>query len=124
MFIGSTMSSQLSKLQIRFIQTQGSFFLVKESKSKEEKLPLNQLYIKNSGSFYFVNLGDALQNGQEITLLFKEANDYLKSLQCQVSTAIIAPSSDEYEDALLFFHVDPAQVKQLVLFTVETLKDN
>ena len=118
------MASPLSKLHIRFIQTQKNFFLTGEDQSRGEKLPLGQLYIKNNNSFYFVNVNAALQDGQQAELLFKEANDYLKSLQCQVSTAIIAPSSDEYEDALLFFHVDPAQVKQLVLFTVETLKDN
>jgi len=118
------MSSQLSKLQIRFIQTQGSFFLVKESKSKEEKLPLNQLYIKNSGSFYFVNLGDALQNGQEITLLFKEANDYLRSLRCIVTAHDIQKSSGEYDDALLFFHIEPNKVKQLLLLSVDALSDD
>ena len=115
------MASQLSKLHIRFIQTQKHFFMTKENQSKGEKLLLSQLYIKSSSSFYFVSFNGALQDGEQAELLFKEPNDYLKSLLCQVSTAVITPASDEYEDALLFFHVDPAQVKQLVLFTVETI---
>ena len=94
------MSSQLSKLHIRFIQTQGTFFLVKESQSKGEKVPLNQLYIKNSGSFYFVNLGDPVRDGQEVTLLFKEPNDYLKSLRCTVTAHDIQRSGGEFDDAL------------------------
>ncbi|WP_345977868.1 hypothetical protein [Sulfurimonas sp. HSL3-7] len=118
------MTAPLSKLHIRFIQTQKNFVLTGENQSKGEKLPLSQLYVKNNSSFYFVNFNDTLQDGGQAELLFKEANDYLKSLQCKVSTEVIAPSSDEYEDGLLFFHVEPAQVKQLVLFTVETLSDN
>lgn len=118
------MSSPLSKLHIRFIQTQKNFFLTRESQSKDEKIPLSQLYIKNNSSFYFVNFNAALQDGEQEAMLFKEANDYLKSLQCQVTTRIIHPSSDEYEDALLFFHVEPAQIKQLALFIVETINNN
>lgn len=118
------MASPLSKLHIRFIQTQKNFFLSRESQSKNGKLPLSRLYIKSNSSFYFVNFNGALQDGQQAVLLFTEANDYLASLQCQVSTQIIHPSSDEYEDALLFFHVNPDEVKQLVLFTVETINDN
>ncbi len=118
------MSSQLSKLHIRFIQTQAHFFLTTEGKSKGEKVSLSQLYIKNSGSFYFVNLGDPLQDGQEITLLFKEANDYLRSLRCMVTAHEIQKSSDEYDDALLFFHIEPNKVKQLLLLTVDALSDD
>jgi hypothetical protein len=118
------MSSQLSKLHIRYIQTQESFFLATQSKSKEEKIPLNRLYIKNSSSFYFVNLGDALQDGQEATLLFKEANGYLKSLRCAVTVHDILSSGDEYNDALLFFHIEPGKVKQLLLLTVDTISDD
>lgn len=115
------MASPLSKLHIRFIQTQKHFFLTGENQNKGEKLLLSQLYIKSNSSFYFVNFNGLLEDGQQAELLFKEANDYLPSLQCKVSTAVISPSSDEYEDALLFFHVDPAQVKQLALFTVKTI---
>jgi hypothetical protein len=118
------MSSQLSKLHIRYIQTQENFFLTTEDKSKGEKIPLNQLYIKNSGSFYFVNLGDALQDGQQVTLLFKEANDYLKSLRCTVTAHDIQRSGEEYDDALLFFHIEPNKVKQLLLLSVDTTSDD
>lgn len=118
------MASQLSKLHIRFIQTQRNFFLLREKQGKGEKFPLNQLYIRNSSSFYFVNLSDALQEEQEVSLLFKEANDYLRSLQCTVTVHDIQRSSDEYEEALLFFHVEPNKVKQLLLLTVDALSDD
>jgi len=117
------MPEQLSKLHVRFIQTQKSFFLIKNKGTNGDKLPLEQLYIKNNGSFYFINLGDEI--GQQIfTLLFKESNDYLKSLRCDVSANVIEKGSDEFEDALLFFHADASEVRQLLQLSIESISDS
>lgn len=117
------MPAQLSKLHVRFIQTQKSFILRKDDKSNGNTLPLKRLYIKNNSSFYFVNQDDNIQERQALSLLFNASNDYLKSLQCGVAAQIIEKGSDEYEDALLFFHLNESDVKQLILLTAETISD-
>lgn len=117
------MPAQLSKLHVRFIQTQKSFFLIKSKDSDGDKLPLEQLYIKDNSSFYFVNLGDEIPQ-HTFSLLFKESNDYLKNLRCNVAAKVIEKGSDEYEDALLFFHADASDVKQLLLLSVESISDS
>lgn len=117
------MPTQLSKLHVRYIQTQKSFSLIKDEGSSGDKLPLEQLYIKNNGSFYFVNLGNEI--GQHtLTLLFKESNDYLKKLRCVVSANVIEKGSDEYDDALLFFHTNASDVKELLLLSIESISDS
>ena len=117
------MPAQLSKLHVRFIQTQKSFFLQRGENAKNEKLPLEHLYIKNSSNFYFANQSDGIQDGSSISLSFKEANDYLKSLRCEISVKVIEKGSDEYEEARLFFHQDEATIKQLLLLTIEVTDD-
>jgi len=121
--IGGFMSAQLSKLHVRFIQTQKSFFLIKNKDSGGDKLPLEQLYIKYNDSFYFVNLVDEITQ-QAFSLLFKESNDYLINLRCDVTAKVIEKGSDEYEDALLFFHSDASDVKQLLLLSIESISDS
>jgi len=115
------MQAQLSKLYVRFIQTQKSFFLIPEEGTKGAKLPLEQLYIKDSSSFYFANLGEQIDEGQTLTLRFNESDDVLNSLECRVSARLIEKGSGEYEDALLFFHLAPSKVKELLCLTLETL---
>lgn len=117
------MPAQLSKLHVRFIQTQKSFFLIKSKETNGDKLPLEQLYIKSNGSFYFINLGDEIGK-PAFTLLFKESNDYLKSLRCDVSASVIDKGSDAYEDALLFFHADTSEVRQLLQLSIESISDS
>jgi len=117
------MPAQLSKLHVRFIQTQKSFFFQREQNSKYAKLPLDHLYIKNNGSFYLANQSDDLESTSSVNLTFKEANDYLTSLHCRVQIEIIEIGSDEYEEALLFFHVDESAIKQVLLLTVEAIDD-
>jgi hypothetical protein len=117
------MPAQLSKLHVRFIQTQKHFSLIRSEDESSQKLPLEQLYIKNNGSFYFVNLGDETRQ-HAFSLLFKEPNDYLKSLQCDVSANAIEKGSHEYEDALLFFHADASDVKQLLQLSIQSISDH
>ncbi|MDA3946280.1 MAG: hypothetical protein PF439_06335 [Helicobacteraceae bacterium] len=117
------MQAQLSKLHVRFIQTQKSFSLLKDDNSQGDVLAHEQLYIKNNSSFYFINKGDLIQDEKAITLLFKEPNDYLNTLRCEVSAVTIEKGSDMYDDALLFFHVDEADVKQLLLLSTERISD-
>ena len=114
--------AQLSKLQVRFIQTQKSFFLQNDNDSKNSKLPLDNLYIKDSNSFYFANQSDVLDDKSMLTLLFKEKNDYLSTFTCKTTAHVIENGSDEYEDALLFFHQDPETIKQVLLLTVEDVE--
>lgn len=115
------MPPQLSKLHVRFIQTQKSFFLQRSEESKPEKLALENLYIKNNNSFYFANQSDDIGDGTAISLSFKEANDYLSSLHCDVKVHVIDKQSDEYEEALLFFHQDAAAIKQVLLLHIEAI---
>ncbi|MGB5964044.1 MAG: hypothetical protein WBF77_03285 [Sulfurimonadaceae bacterium] len=117
------MPAQLSKLHVRFIQTQKSFFIQRDENSKNEKLPLEHLYIKNNSNFYFANQSSDVQDGSDTTLSFKEANDYLKTLHCSVHAMVIEKGSDEYEEALLFFHEDESAIKQVLLLTIETIDD-
>lgn len=118
------MPSQLSKLHVRFIQTQKSFFLQRSKESQAEKLALENLYIKNNNSFYFANQSNDIEDGTVILLSFKEANDYLTSLLCDVKVEVIDQQSDEYEDALLFFHQDAAVIKQLLLLQIEATQQS
>lgn len=112
------MPAQLSKLHVRFIQTQKTFSLRMDDRTKTDGLKIGQLYIKDNSSFYFVNLGDGIQDDKTLTMTFKEANEYLSVLQCKVKTRIIAKGSEEYEDALLFFQVNDADVNALLLLSV------
>ena len=117
------MPAQLSKLHVRFIQTQKSFFLQREENSKQHKFPLENLYIKNSSNFYFANQSDTIEDGVSINLSFKESNDYLKVLRCEISVAVIEKGSDEYEEALLFFHQDESTIKQVLLLSIQSTEE-
>jgi len=117
------MSAKLSKLHVRFIQTQKEFFLQRGENSKNNKLPLDNLYIKDSSHFYYANQTDDLQDNSSVNLSFKTSNDYLKSLRCEISVKIIESGSDEYEEALLFFHQDKSVIKQVLLFSIESLEE-
>lgn len=118
------MPAQLSKLHVRFIQTQNSFSLQNNSNINANGLGIEQLYIKDNSSFYFINLGSSLQSDTSLSMIFKESNDYLSALQCSVSTQIIQKGSDAYEEALLFFQVNEAAVKELFLFSIEDIKES
>ena len=117
------MSVQLSKLHVRFIQSQKNFFLQTDAGSKQEKLPLSQLYVKDNSSFYLINESQALSEGEEISILFNEATHALKSLQCGVKQQEIIKGSEEYEDALLFFNVDTSKIKQIFLLQISSLDE-
>lgn len=118
------MPATLSKLHVRFIQTQLHFSLKCKASGLTESLPLNQLYIKNNSHFYFANLSDDVQDGSSIELAFTEPNDYLRALQCRCSVKVIATESEEYEEALLFFHQDASAINQVLLLRVETTDEN
>ena len=117
------MPAQLSKLHVRFIQTQMSFFLQRGENSKNEKIPLENLYIKNTSEFYLANQADGIQDGLSLNLSFKKSNEYLKSLRCVISVKVVEKGSDEYEEALLFFHQDESTIRQVLLLTIESIKE-
>ncbi len=107
------MSVQLSKLHVRFIQSQKNFFLLTGTDNKQQKLPLAQLYVKDNSSFYLINESQTISESEDIRILFNEATHALKSLQCSVRKREIIQGSEEYEDALLFFNVDTSKLKQV-----------
>lgn len=118
------MPAQLSKLHVRFIQTQQHFSLRCEASGLKEKLPLGQLYIKDSSHFYFANLSGGLQEGSEVELVFTEANDYLTSLHCSCNVKVIEKEGQEYEEALLFFQQDASTINQVLLLGVEATEES
>ena len=115
------MSIELSKLHVRFIQTQKQFSLQSTPDQKAVKLPLGQLYVKDKSHFYLINFEDTIQEDQPVTIFFSEPDVALKSLTCELDAKIVDPTSSNYEDALLFFPNDTKKVKQLVLLTIEKL---
>ena len=117
------MSVQLSKLHVRFIQSQKNFFLLTDAAERQEKLPLSQLYVKDNSNFYFINEAQALSEAEKISILFKEETHALKSLQCDVTKQEILQGSEEYEDALLFFNVDTSKIKQVFLLQINSLDE-
>lgn len=115
------MSTQLSKLHVRFIQTQKNFYLFKGEGTKGEKLPLSQLYVKDNNNFYLINQNSPISEDQ-VTLTFKEPTPALNTLTCKVSSQEMPNGSEEHEDALLFFNAEPQDVKQLLLLTIQEVK--
>ncbi len=116
------MSAQLSKLHVRFIQTQKNFHLLKDAQTKAEKLPLSQLYVKDNNNFYLINQNSPIQEDQALSILFKEATPALDNLDCKLSVQEIQKHSEEYEDALLFFNTQTQDIKQLLLLSIEEIK--
>ena len=115
------MSTQLSKLHVRYIQTQKNFYLLKDGETKGEKLPLSQLYVKDNSNFYLINQGDPIGQEQDLSILFKEPTPALNTLNCTVSAKEIEKESEDYEDALLFFNIGPADVQQILLLTIQDI---
>lgn len=118
------MPAQLSKLHVRYIQTQKSFFLFRGQETKGKRLPLSQLYVKDNSHFYLLLQNDPIQTGQNVSILFNESTDVLKSLRCDAKVEEVQASSGDYEDALLFFHLDASTVKQLLLLSIDELREN
>lgn len=116
------MPAELSKLHVRYIQTQKSFSLFQGE--KREKLPLSQLYVKDNVHFYLIVKNTPLHEAEAVSIRFSEPTDALKSLTCDVSVQELAPSDEAYEDALLFFHLDTSDVRQLLLLSISTLSEN
>lgn len=114
------MSAQLSKLHVRFIQSQKNFYLLQGD--SQQKLPLSQLYVKDNNFFYFINTSEAIQENQNISILFKEKTHALQTLECSVNKKEILAGSEEFEDALLFFNEEESKVSQLFLLEVSSLK--
>ena len=114
------MSAQLSKLHVRFIQSQKNFTLLQGD--SKQKLPLSQLYVKDNNFFYFINTGKAIQENQNISILFKEKTHALQTLECGVNKQEISAGSEEFEDALLFFNEEESKVTQLFLLEISSLE--
>ncbi len=113
------MSAPLSKLHVRFIQSQKNFTLVKGD--TKQKLPLSQLYVKDNNFFYFINTDQPIQESQNISILFNEKTHALQTLECGVNKQEILADSEEFEDALLFFNVEESKVTQLFLLEITSL---
>lgn len=118
------MSAQLSKLHVRFIQSQTNFFLFTQDDTQGQKLPIAQIYVKDNSHFYLVNQNDPVPDEQTLRIVFKESTDALNTLECTVNLQALEQESEAYEDALLFFHADADKVTQLLLLNIQTIKDN
>jgi len=111
----------LSKLHVRFIQSQQNFYL----QNKEgTKLPISQLYVKDTNNFYVVLTAEPLIKEDHLTISFKEKTPALNTLECQFNVEALSNDSEDYEDALLFFNVDEEKVKQVLLLNLQSLKDS
>jgi len=113
----------LSKLHVRFIQSQKNFYLTQGDTIKEQKIPIAQLYVKDTNSFYMVITDGPLAHEDNISITFKEKTHALTSLVCDFKVDILKSDSEDYEDALLFFHIDEAKVKQVLFLQLQTLTD-
>lgn len=118
------MSAQLSKLHVRFIQSQKNFLLLTKDNTKGETLPVSQIYVKDNSSFYLLNQSNLIPDEQTLRILFKESTSALNTLECTVNIQTIEQGSETYEDALLFFHADTDKVTQLLLLNIQTVKDD
>ena len=116
------MSAQLSKLHVRFIQSQKEFSLLNAQK-EQKRVPLSQLYVKDDSHFYLAMVNDRMENEEKITLCFDEATAALKRLQCGVTKEEIAKESEEYDDALLFFNMDSSQDISLFLLHIDAIEE-
>ena len=115
------MSQALSKLQVRYIQSQKQFTLNVEGENKARRLPIGQLYVKDKEHFYLINVDEPLDAKQEMVLLCKEPDVAIKSLECKLGAKEIEKANSKYEEALLFFHIDAKKVKQLLLLSIKTI---
>ena len=102
----------LSKMHVRFIQSQNSFFY------NGNKAPITQIYIKDNTHLYFLNTNKTLTE-QSLTLNFNEATPALTALKLTLDIERLSPESDEYEDALLFFNVSSKPTELLLLSLVD-----
>ena len=114
----------LSKLHVRFIQSQENFYLQTNPDAKALKLPISQLYVKDTDNFYLVLMDETSLNQDNLSINFKEKTPALNTLECQFALTQLSNDSEDYEDALLFFHVDEQKVKQVLLLNLDSLKDS
>jgi len=113
----------LSKLHVRFIQSQKNFYLSQDDTIKEQKLPIAQLYVKDTSSFYLVITNEPLSQTDKLIIDFKEKTPALNTLKCHFKTTELTNDSEEYEDALLFFNVNEEDIKQVLFLELASLSD-
>jgi len=116
------MSAQLSKLHVRYIQTQKYFYLSTGENTKNEQLSIAQLYVKDNDHFYLINNAQPIEETQNLNIDFKEPTPALDKLSCSLSSQNIPKESEEFEDALLFFNEEAENVTQILLLTIQELK--
>jgi hypothetical protein len=118
------MSAQLSKMHVRFIQSQKNFHLLTHNDIKGETLPITHIYVKDNSSFYLLNQNDSIADDQTLHIRFTEPTSALNTLDCTVNVQSVEKGSDTYDDALLFFNVNTDKVTQLLLLNIQAVKDN
>lgn len=114
----------LSKLHVRFIQSQKNFYVQVNPDEKALNLPLSQLYVKDTNNFYLVLMNEISFPQKSLGISFKEKTPALNTLECQFALTELSKTSEDYEDALLFFNVDEQKVKQVLLLNLDSLKDS
>ena len=114
----------LSKLHVRYIQSQKNFYLLQNGEDKEIKLPISQLYVKDTSNFYLVLKDTALDSSSTLSINYKEKTPALNTLSCNFNATVLGNDSEEHEDALLFFNIDESEVKQVLLLNLQSLTDS
>lgn len=115
------MSANLSKLHVRFIQSQKNFQILQQTDAKSTRLPLTQLYIKDNNNFYLISHNDKFNDEQELTISFDEPTPALNTLSCTTTVHLIQPESEAFEDALMFFNTEAEDVKQVLLLSIQEI---
>ena len=115
------MPAQLSKPQIRLIQTLNACDISSESGKKK----CDKLYILSKSHLYLASFDDTnsplskdILEGKEISLVFKDKKE---SLICKGKATIITKDDEDFEDASDFLAVDAGKIDHVVEFCIESV---
>ena len=118
------MSTNLSKAQIRMIQTLNEC-LISTNDAQVKPQKFSTLYILSTSSFYIVSsqstsnpISSAIQKGQSITLNFKDKKE---PFTCIGQATIIQKDDEDFEDASEFFTIDPSKIDHIIAFTIASI---
>lgn len=116
------MPAQLSKPQIRLIQTLNACEISSDSGKKR----CDKLYILSKSYLYLASFDDSssalskdILADKDITLLFKDKKE---SLTCVGKATVIEKDDEEFEDASDFLAVDAGKIDHVIEFCIESIK--
>lgn len=116
------MPAQLSKPQIRLIQTVNAC----EIQSDSDKKKCDKLYILSKSHLYLASFEDSssllsqdILAGKEIGVVFKDKKE---SLICKGKATIITKDDEDFEDASDFLAVNAGKIDHIIEFTIEGIE--